>query len=110
MIDTKPLFISSEGGSITCLKGDSERIFQSCSKWRCVYSGDLHSAKAYLDDLEGKNNLLTGANYHVPAQRKTTLKWSSDGELSAIDMARILDRLEESELTECHLACKVYKD
>ena len=38
-------------------------------------------------------------------QRKTTLKWSSDGELSSIDMARILELLSNKELTECVLAC-----
>ena len=38
-----------------------------------------------------------------PAQRKTTLKWNSDGELSAVDMARILDRLTKSELSQCDL-------
>ena len=41
----------------------------------------------------------------TPLQRKTTLKWSSDGELSAVDMARVLDRLTNPELTECDLAC-----
>lgn len=40
-----------------------------------------------------------------PLQRKTTLKWGNDGELSSVDMARILEKLEESELTECDLAC-----
>jgi len=38
-------------------------------------------------------------------QRKTTLKWSSDGELSSIDMARILELLANKELTQCVLAC-----
>ena len=38
-----------------------------------------------------------------PPQRKTTLKWGSDGELSAIDMARVLSRLNNSNLTECEL-------
>ena len=41
----------------------------------------------------------------VPPQRKTTLKWSCDGELSSVDMTRILDRLSKAELTECDLAC-----
>ncbi len=41
----------------------------------------------------------------VPPQRKTTLKWGSDGELSSVDMARILYRLENPELTECDLTC-----
>ena len=40
-----------------------------------------------------------------PIQRKTTLKWSSDGELSSVDMARILDLLSNKELTQCVLAC-----
>ena len=107
MITTNPLFISSRGGSITCFKGDSGRIFRSCSRNRCVYSADLHSAKAYLDDLEKKKTLLTGSKGKIPAQRKTTLKWNSDGELSAIDMARILDRLANPALTECDLACNI---
>ncbi len=93
MITTNPLFISSRGGSITCFKGDSGRIFRSCSRSR--------------DDLEKKTILLAGAKEKIPAQRKTTLKWSIDGELSAVDMARILDRLANPELTECNLACNV---
>ena len=40
-----------------------------------------------------------------PIQRKTTLKWSPDGELSSIDMARILQLLANKELTQCVLAC-----
>ena len=38
-------------------------------------------------------------------QRKTTLKWSRDGELSSIDMTSILDKLAKAELLECDLAC-----
>ena len=41
----------------------------------------------------------------APAQRKTTLKWGTDGELSAVDMARILDKLQNPDLTECDLTC-----
>ena len=40
-----------------------------------------------------------------PIQRKTTLKWSSNGELSSVDMTRILQLLENNELTQCVLAC-----
>ena len=40
-------------------------------------------------------------------QRKTTLKWNPDGELSSIDKARILQKLTNRELTECELACNV---
>ena len=38
-------------------------------------------------------------------QRKTTLKWNDNGELSSIDMARILEALSVKELSECELAC-----
>ena len=38
-------------------------------------------------------------------QRKTTLKWNSNGELSEIDMLRILDKLSSSELNQCELTC-----
>ena len=41
-----------------------------------------------------------------PAQRKTTLKWNTNGELSSIDMARIINALSITELKECELACK----
>jgi len=38
-----------------------------------------------------------------PAQRKTTLKWDDNGELTSIDMARIIDRLTHPELNRCDL-------
>ena len=38
-------------------------------------------------------------------QRKTTLKWNSNGDLSEIDMLRILDRISASELNQCELKC-----
>ena len=47
------------------------------------------------------NNKLTN-----PAQRKTTLKWNINGELSSIDMLRIINSLSISELSECELACE----
>jgi len=40
-----------------------------------------------------------------PIQRKTTLKWSSNGELSSVDMARIIDLLADKKLTQCALSC-----
>ena len=39
----------------------------------------------------------------IPQQRKTTLKWGTNGELSSIDMVRILDRLNDQDLTECEI-------
>ena len=38
-------------------------------------------------------------------QRKTTLKWNSNGELSEIDMLRILDKISGNELNQCELTC-----
>ena len=40
-----------------------------------------------------------------PIQRKTTLKWHSNGELSSIDMAMILELLADKQLTQCVIAC-----
>ena len=42
-----------------------------------------------------------------PAQRKTTLKWNTNGELSSIDMARIINALSIKELKECELTCNI---
>ena len=41
---------------------------------------------------------------HSP-QRKTTLKWDSNGDLSKIDMLRILDKISSVELNQCELTC-----
>ena len=38
-------------------------------------------------------------------QRKTTLKWNTNGDLSEIDMLRILEKLSSSELSQCELTC-----
>ena len=46
-------------------------------------------------------------NSSVPLQRKTTLKWQVNGELSQIDMARIIARLNNSKLSTCDLTCEV---
>ena len=40
-------------------------------------------------------------------QRKTTLKWNSDGDLSEIDMLRVLDKISSNELNQCELTCNV---
>ena len=45
-----------------------------------------------------------------PPQRKTTLKWNNNGELSSIDMARIVNALSLTELKECELACDRVSD
>ena len=46
----------------------------------------------------------------IPQQRKTTLKWGENGELSALDMVRILDRLNDQELTECEIPLETGKE
>ena len=38
-------------------------------------------------------------------QRKTTLKWNSNGELSEIDMLRILEKISSHDLNQCELTC-----
>ena len=42
-------------------------------------------------------------------QRKTTLKWNANGELSEIDMLRILDKISSSALNQCELTCEKKK-
>ena len=44
-------------------------------------------------------------NKKYSPQRKTTLKWNTNGELSEIDMLRILDKISSSELNKCELTC-----
>ena len=44
-------------------------------------------------------------NKKNPPQRKTTLKWNANGELSAIDILRILEKISSSELNQCELTC-----
>ncbi len=44
-------------------------------------------------------------NKQNTTQRKTTLKWNSNGELSEIDMLRILDKLSSDDLNQCELTC-----
>ncbi len=46
----------------------------------------------------------------IPQQRKTTLKWGTNGELSALDMVRILDRLNDQDLTECEIPVETEKE
>ena len=46
----------------------------------------------------------------IPQQRKTTLKWGTNGELSALDMVRILDRVNDQDLTECEIPLETVKE
>ena len=38
-------------------------------------------------------------------QRKTTLKWKANGELSEIDMLRVLEKISSNDLNQCELTC-----
>ncbi len=105
----KPFHITPYGGSIVCLQGLAGRMFRACSLNKCIYTADLHAAKSYLDCLENKKLKLLPSPRNkesIPVQRKTTLKWNTDGSLSSLDMVRILSRLEKESLTECELSCK----
>ena len=44
-------------------------------------------------------------NNNYSRQRETTLKWNSNGELSEIDMLRILNSISALELSQCELTC-----
>ena len=44
-------------------------------------------------------------NKKFSLQRKTTLKWNNNGELSEVDMLRVLNRISSSELNQCELTC-----
>ena len=46
-------------------------------------------------------------NKKYPLQRKTTLKWNHDGELSEVDMLRILESISNNELNQCELTCEL---
>ncbi len=47
-------------------------------------------------------------NSYLNNQRKTTLKWKENGDLSEIDMLRILEKLSETHLKNCQLSCNIY--
>ena len=40
-------------------------------------------------------------------QSDTSLKWNSSGELSSLDMAKILEQLSNQDLVECDLTCPI---
>ena len=44
-------------------------------------------------------------NKKYSPQRKTTLKWNSNGDLSEVDMLRILAKLSAAKLNQCELTC-----
>ena len=66
--------------------------------------------KISLKTYQANKSMLIAVSFYLrdmnkPIQSKTTHKCSSDGELSSIDIARILELLSNKELTQCLLAC-----
>ena len=59
--------------------------------------------KKLLEVAMVEKNSQEEKTINIPQQRKTTLKWGTDGELSSLDMVRILDRLNDQDLTECEI-------
>ncbi len=59
--------------------------------------------KKWLEVAMVEKNSQGEKTINIPQQRKTTLKWGTDGELSSLDMVRILDRLNDQDLTECKI-------
>ncbi len=47
-----PFYTSPKGGTIQCFDSDEGRLFQVCSRSKCLYCEDLHAAKLHLDNLE----------------------------------------------------------
>ena len=58
-----------------------------------------------LDALKFTSREEVKMNKKKHPQRKTTLKWNSNGELSELDMLRILDKITDAELNQCELTC-----
>tara|TARA_Y100001968_G_scaffold146442_1_gene133920 strand:- start:607 stop:846 length:240 start_codon:yes stop_codon:yes gene_type:complete len=73
------------------------------SDWDKVKYSNANALEIHMSLQNDQNS--NQAN--VPLQRKTTLKWRENGELSEVDMARILSRLDNSRLTACDLTCEV---
>ena len=77
MLLKKPFHVTAYGGSIDCLEGLAGRVFTASYANQCTYTGDLHSAKTYLDFLENKADKFLPTlnnNENIPVQHKTTLK------------------------------------
>ena len=60
---------------------------------------------AITDTVIGMNSdrYMEHCTGSTPAQRKTTLKWDENGELTAVDMVRIVDRMSHPDLHRCEL-------
>ena len=72
----EPFHITDHGGSIHCIEGLSGRIFRAFFANQCTYTGNLHTAKSYLNFVEKNTTkfLPSEINHeYIPFKRKTTL-------------------------------------
>tara|TARA_Y100001968_G_C19366873_1_gene723012 strand:+ start:1129 stop:1425 length:297 start_codon:yes stop_codon:yes gene_type:complete len=70
----------------------------------CLVKRDEKTIPSIQKKPTDKDNLISNT---LPPQRRTTLKWNQNGELSAIDMARVLEKIANPELTTCDFACEL---
>ena len=81
----------------------------------CILNASVNAAllmgikNALLDALKFILKEGDVMNKKISSQRKTTLKWNSNGDLSEIDMLRILDKISPTELKQCLLTCDLHK-
>ncbi len=64
----KPLYVSKQGGSIYCFRGDSEWIFRVCSEHLYLYCNDFLTAIKQLKRLERLKSQATKIS--LKAKRK----------------------------------------
>ena len=60
--------------------------------------------------MEEESQKVENIVQDISIQRETTLKWASNGELTADDMARVMKQLTNPNLTECDLTCDMNND
>ncbi len=54
-----PFYVSKEGGTISCFKGDSGFVYRVCSDRLSLYCNDIITAKLQLQRLEGLRKYST---------------------------------------------------
>ncbi len=69
-----PLYISNQGGTINCFKGDTGWLFRVCSNHLSIYCNDLVSAKAQLDRLERRRTTAGNIIQAVTKKSSNTLQ------------------------------------
>ncbi len=75
--------------------------------WLFLFVKGLSTIIQFLYLLHKKFISWVKMKNQTSKQRKTTLKWKKNGDLSEIDMLRILDKLSQQELNACNLTCEI---